>query len=95
MVSYIKVDLICVTDELCVQTVSLPGGKKKNRIKLKANDEDEYHILSAHYLRSTGVHTYVCMCACVYVCACVRVCLHMCVHVCVCACACVCVCMCV
>ncbi|KAL5473173.1 hypothetical protein EMCRGX_G027621 [Ephydatia muelleri] len=44
--------VVCTED--AIKTVSLPGGKKKNRIKLKANDEDEYHILSAHYLRSTG-----------------------------------------
>ena len=63
-----------MTDELCVQTISLPGGKKKNRIKLKVNDEDEYHILSAHYLRTTGLHVCVCM-----------VCVHVCMVCCVCA----------
>ena len=37
------------------QVVSLPSAKKKFKVHLKQNEEDEYHIVSAHYIRVAGM----------------------------------------
>lgn len=43
----------------------LPNSKKKYRVKLKQNDNDENHAISAHYLRISGncvIHIVQFMC---------------------------------
>ena len=35
---------------------SLPHAKKKYRVHLKQNEEDDNHIVSAHYIRVSGTH---------------------------------------
>ena len=34
--------------------MSLPHKKRKYRVHLKQNEEDEFHIVSAHYVRVSG-----------------------------------------
>ena len=45
--------VICTEEELRV--VSLHSAKRKHKIKLKLNEEDGYHMVSAHYIRVKGV----------------------------------------
>ena len=35
--------------------MSLPNAKKKFKVNLKQNEEDEFHIVSAHYIRVSGI----------------------------------------
>ena len=37
-----------------LQVTSVPHKKKKYRVHLKQNDEDDYHLVSAHYIRVSG-----------------------------------------
>ena len=40
--------------------------KKKYRVKFsRPNDEEEYHLVSAHYLRVSGTHHHICSFACI------------------------------
>ena len=45
--------LVVVTEE-GLKVTSLPNMKKKYRVKLKQNESDLYHIVSAHYVRVAG-----------------------------------------
>ncbi len=45
--------LVVVTEE-GLKVASLPNLKKKYRVKLKTNESDLYHIVSAHYVRVAG-----------------------------------------
>lgn len=40
---------VCTEDG--IKVVSLPNAKKKFKVNLKQNEEDEFHIVSAHYIR--------------------------------------------
>jgi lethal(2) giant larvae protein len=42
---------LTVCTEEGIKVVSLPNAKKKFKVHLKQNEEDEYHIVSAHYVR--------------------------------------------
>ena len=39
---------------------SLPNMKKKHRVKLKQNDADLFHLVSAHYVRVAGERVVEC-----------------------------------
>ena len=39
--------------------MSLPNAKKKFKVHLKQNEDDEFHIVSAHYIRVAGTVQYI------------------------------------
>lgn len=45
---------IVIVTEDAIKVMGLPSLKKKFRVRLKQSDSDEFHALSAHYLRVGG-----------------------------------------
>ena len=46
---------VTVVTEEEIRILALSNGKKKFKAKLKLNEEDGYHLVSAHYVRTGGM----------------------------------------